>query len=126
MGENTNYDDLHIYQQQFYILLQGAGVEEVDAETFVENLPGGFSLSSSTISLVINFTFGLVFPLPFFLYKKGLVSRQQKPRMIISISKSSTCQAMSATENLIVDCLASNPGSKDFTSYQHVVQLLSE
>ena len=33
---------------------------------------------------------------------------------------------MSATENLIVDCLASNPGSKDFTSYQHVIQLLSE
>ena len=35
-------------------------------------------------------------------------------------------QVMSATENLIVDCLASNPGSKDFTSYQHVIQLLSE
>ena len=33
---------------------------------------------------------------------------------------------MSATENMIVDCLASNPGSKDFTSYQHVIQLLSE
>ena len=33
---------------------------------------------------------------------------------------------MSATENLIVDCMASNPGSKDFTSYQHVIQLLSE
>jgi len=62
---------------------QGAGVEEVDAETFVENLPGGFSLSSSTLSLV-----------------------------------------MSAKESLLVDCLASNPVSKDFVSYQHVVQLL--
>ena len=46
------YDYQHIYQQQIYILAQGAGVEEVDAETFVENLPGGFSLSSSTLSLV--------------------------------------------------------------------------
>lgn len=62
---------------------QGEGEVEMEADTLVENLPGGFSLSSSTISL-----------------------------------------AMSATDNLIVDCLASNPGSKDFTSYQHVVQLL--
>jgi len=62
---------------------QGEGSEEVEAETSVENLPDGFSLSSSTISLV-----------------------------------------MSATENLIVDCMASNPASKDFTSYQHVIQLL--
>jgi len=62
---------------------QGLGEEEVEAETLVENLHNGFSLSSSTISLV-----------------------------------------MSATENMIVDCLASNPGSKDFTSYQHVIQLL--
>jgi len=49
----------------------------------VENLPGGFSLSSSTLSLV-----------------------------------------MSAKESMLVDCLASNPASKDFVSYQHVVQLL--
>ena len=33
---------------------------------------------------------------------------------------------MSATENLIVDCLASNPASKDVVFYQHVIQLLSE
>ena len=105
-------------------LPQGEGEVEMEADTLVENLPGGFSLSSSTISLVINFTFGIVFP--FFLYNTMLVSCQQKPRMMINISKSSTCQVMSATENLIVDCLASNPGSKDFTSYQHVVQLLSE
>ena len=52
-------------------LPQGEGEVEMEADTLVENLPGGFSLSSSTISLVINFTFGLVFPLPFFLYKKG-------------------------------------------------------
>ena len=37
-----------------------------------------------------------------------------------------TAQVMSATENLIVDCMASNPASKDFTSYQHAIQLLSE
>ena len=35
-------------------------------------------------------------------------------------------QVMSAKESLLVDCLASNPASKDFVSYQHVVQLLSE
>jgi len=62
---------------------QGEGSEEVEAETLVQNLPNGFSLSSSTISLV-----------------------------------------MSATENLIVDCLASNPASKDVVFYQHVIQLL--
>ena len=51
-------------------LPQGEGEVEMEADTLVENLPGGFSLSSSTISLVINFTFGIVFPLLFFLYKK--------------------------------------------------------
>jgi len=33
-------------------------------------------------------------------------------------------QVMSAKESLLVDCLASNPVSKDFVSFQHVVKLL--